>query len=161
MKQLALGRPPSRAWQEGGTESRDASPILAGPRRTAHQATVGKTSFFTLWGTLNVFSSSSSSSFTMSANSFLWYAWRRFLKALGEPWQTLMTKAEHEMMNIYKQVMICGRHHWLGCTCREDTLQWHHQHCLQSMSKLWMLVSSEQHCSFRWEVWLSVEEMNM
>ena len=49
-----------------GTESRDASPITAGPLWTAHQATVGKTSFFTPWGTLNFFSSSYSSSFTIS-----------------------------------------------------------------------------------------------
>ena len=81
-----------------GTESRDASPIPAGPRRTAHQATVGKTSFFTPWGTLNFFSSSYSSSFTIS---LLFCACRWFLKALVEPWQTLMTKAEPAMMNIY------------------------------------------------------------
>ena len=61
----------------GGTVYRDASPIPAGPWRTAHQATVGNTSFFTPWSTLNFFSSSSS--FTMSANSFLWYACRWFL----------------------------------------------------------------------------------
>ena len=39
--------------------------------------------------------------------------------SLGKPW----TKAEPEMMNIYQQMMICGRHLWLGCTCTEDTLQ--------------------------------------
>ena len=157
MKQLALGRPSWRAWQEGGSESRDASPITAGPRRTARQTTVGKTSFYNLWAALNFFCSS----FTMSANSFLWYAWRRFLKALGEPWQTLMTKAEHEMINIYYQVMICGRHLWLGCTCTEDTLQWRHQDCLPSISKLWMPVFSEQRCCFGRGAWLSVEEVNM
>ena len=81
-----------------GTESRDASPITAGPLWTAHQATVGKTSFFTPWGTLNFFSSSYSSSFTIS---LLFCACRWFLKALVEPWQTLMTKAEPEMMNTY------------------------------------------------------------
>ena len=81
-----------------GTESRDASPITAGPLWTAHQATVGKTSFFTPWGTLNFFSSSYSSSFTIS---LLFCACRWFLKALVEPWQTLMTKAEPAMMNIY------------------------------------------------------------
>ena len=81
-----------------GTESRDASPITAGPLWTAHQATVGKTSFFTPWGTLNFFSSSYSSSFTIS---LLFCACRWFLKALVEPWQTLMIKAEHAMMNIY------------------------------------------------------------
>ena len=85
MKQLALGRPSWRAWQEGGTESRDASPITAGPLWTAHQATVGKTSFFTLWGTLDFFSSSS---FIKSANSFLWCAYGWFFKASVEPWQT-------------------------------------------------------------------------
>ena len=83
---LTLGIPPCRAWQEGGTETRDASTSIP--------------------------------------------------------------------------VMICGRHLWLGCTCTEDTLQWRHQDCVQSMSKLWMLVSSEQHCSFGWEVWLSIEEIN-
>ena len=81
-----------------GTESRDASPITAGPLWTAHQATVGKTSFFTPWGTLNFFSSSYSSSFTIS---LLFCDCRWFLKALVEPWQTLMTKAEPAMMNIY------------------------------------------------------------
>ena len=82
MKQLALGRPPIRTWQEGGTETRDASTISTGPQRTAHQATVGKTSFSTPWGTLGFFSLSSS--FTISVKSFLW-----FLKAwgsLGKPW---------------------------------------------------------------------------
>jgi len=81
-----------------GTESCDASPITAGPLWTTHQATVGKTSFFTPWGTLNFFSSSYSSSFTIS---LLFGACRWFLKALVEPWQTLMTKAEPAMMNIY------------------------------------------------------------
>ena len=76
-----------------GTESRDASPITAGPLWTTHQATVGKTSFFTLWGTLNFFSSS-------FAISLLFCACRWFLKALVEPWQTLMTMAELAMMNI-------------------------------------------------------------
>ena len=80
---------------------------------------------------------------------------------MGEPWQTLMTKAEHEMMNIYYQVMICGRHFWLGCTCTEDTLQWRHQDCLPSISKLWMPVFSEQRCCFGRGAWLSVEEVNM
>ena len=37
--------------------------------------------------------------------------------SLGKPW----TKAEPKIMNIYQQVMICGRHLWLGCTCTEDT----------------------------------------
>ena len=37
MKQLALGRPLRRTWQEGGTETRDVSTISTGP-----QATVGK-----------------------------------------------------------------------------------------------------------------------
>ena len=50
-----------------GTESRDASPITAGPLWTAHQATVGKTSFFTPWA-----------SFTIS---LLFCACRWFLKA--------------------------------------------------------------------------------
>ena len=68
----------------------------------------------------------------------------RFLWSLGKPW----TKAEPEMMNIYQQVMICGRHLWLGCTCTEDTLQWRHQDCLPNISKLWMPVSSEQRCFF-------------
>jgi len=81
-----------------GTGSRDASPIPAGPLWTAHQATVGKTSFFTPWGTLNFFSSSYSSIFTIS---LLFCACKWFLKALVEPWQTLMTKAEPVMMNIY------------------------------------------------------------
>ena len=80
-----------------GTESRDASPITAGPLWTAHQATVGKTSFFTPWGTLNFFSSSYSSSFTIS---LLFCACRWLLKALVEPWQTLMTKAEPEKRNM-------------------------------------------------------------
>ena len=48
-----------------------------------------------------------------------------------------------------------------GRTCTEDTLRWRHQDCLQSISKLWMTVSSEQHCSFGWEAWLPVEEINM
>ena len=141
-----------------GTESRDASPITAGPLWTAHQATVGKTSFFTPWGTLNFFSSSYSSSFTIS---LLFCACRWFLKALVEPWQTLMTKAEPAMMNIYQQEMTCGRHLWLGCTCTEDTLQWRHQDCLPSISKLWMPVFSEQRCCFGRGAWLSVEEVNM
>ena len=62
-----------------------------------------------------------------------------------------------EMMNIYQRVMICGHHLWLGCTGTENTLPWLHQDCLQSISKLWMTVSSEQHCSFGWEAWLLVK----
>ena len=58
-------------------------------------------------------------------------------------------------------VMLCGCHLWLGCSCTEDTLQWRHQDHLQSISKLWMHVSLEQHCSFGWEAWLSIKEMNM
>ena len=61
----------------------------------------------------------------------------------------------------YLLALIYACHLWLGFTCTEDTLQWHHQYCLQSISKLWMPLSSEQHCSFGWEAWLSVEEMNM
>ena len=68
MKQLALGRPPWRAWQEGGTETRDD-----------------------LWAS--------------------------------------------PLVGLYLHT--------------EDTLQWRHQDCLESISKLWMLVSSEQHCFFR------------
>ena len=79
MKQLALGRPLRRTWQEGGTETRDVSTISTGP-----QATVGKTSFSTPWGTLDFFSRSG----------------EVVSQGLEEPWQTLMIKAEHEMMNI-------------------------------------------------------------
>ena len=135
-----------------GTESRDASPITAGPLWTAHQATVGKTSFFTPWGTLNFFSSSYSSSFTIS---LLFCACRWFLKALVEPWQTLMTKAEPEMMNIYHQVMICGRHLWLGCTCQKTFCN--------GAIKIVSQVSPSFGCLFLQNnaVFWTVEEMNM
>ena len=48
-----------------------------------------------------------------------------------------------------------------GRTCTEDTLQWRHQDCLPSISKLWMPVFSEQRCCFGRGAWLSVEEVNM
>ena len=48
-----------------------------------------------------------------------------------------------------------------GRTCTEDTMQWRHQDCLQSISKLWMPVSLEEHCSFGWVAWLSFKEIDM
>ena len=52
----------------------------------------------------------------------------------GPPWRDWQEGGTETRDASTIPVMICGRHLYFGCTCKEVTLQWRHQDYLQSIS---------------------------
>ena len=135
--------------------NRDASTIPAGPGRTVRQERLRSSLQREPWTS---FPPSPSPYLRTPCCGVLTGGFLRLWGSHGKPW---WPRLNLRWWISIKKWWFVGVTFGCNCTCTEDTLQWRHQDCLPSISKLWMPVFSEQRCCFGRGTWLSVEEVTM